>query len=421
MFIDKVDIYVKAGNGGNGCVSFRREKYVSHGGPDGGDGGKGGDIVFVIDPGASTLLAFKNRRRFIAANGADGMKRKFYGASGADTLIAVPRGTVIRDRDTGRIIKDMSSDEPFVFLKGGKGGWGNVHFATPTRQVPRFAKSGITGREANITLELKTIADVGLVGYPNAGKSTLLSVISAARPKIADYPFTTLQPQLGVVSAHGGSFVVADIPGLIDGAGEGRGLGHDFLRHIERCRLILHLVDISASERPSPIGDVLSINSELAVFSAELSERPQIIAANKRDIGFDEDKLAELREWAEEKGYPVFLISAATGEGVPELINAVYTELQKLPPVRVYESEELPEPEDGALRETEVTKEGGVYYVTGEWLVRVCGNVNFDDSESLSYFQRVLRNGGVIQKLEDAGIQEGDTVDIYGIQFDFMY
>lgn len=421
MFIDKVDIYVKAGNGGNGCVSFRREKYVSHGGPDGGDGGKGGDIVFVIDPGASTLLAFKNRRRFIAANGADGMKRKFYGASGADTLIAVPRGTVIRDRDTGRIIKDMSSDEPFVFLKGGKGGWGNVHFATPTRQVPRFAKSGITGREANITLELKTIADVGLVGYPNAGKSTLLSVISAARPKIADYPFTTLQPQLGVVSAHGGSFVVADIPGLIDGAGEGRGLGHDFLRHIERCRLILHLVDISASERPSPIGDVLSINSELAVFSAELSERPQIIAANKSDIGFDEDKLAELREWAEEKGYPVFLFSAATGEGVPELINAVYTELQKLPPVRVYESEELPEPEDGALRETEVTKEGGVYYVTGEWLVRVCGNVNFDDSESLSYFQRVLRNGGVIQKLEDAGIQEGDTVDIYGIQFDFMY
>ena len=421
MCIDKVDIYVKAGNGGNGCVSFRREKYVSHGGPDGGDGGKGGDIVFVIDPGASTLLAFKNRRRFIAANGADGMKRKFYGASGADTLIAVPRGTVIRDRDTGRIIKDMSSDEPFVFLKGGKGGWGNVHFATPTRQAPRFAKSGITGREANITLELKTIADVGLVGYPNAGKSTLLSVISAARPKIADYPFTTLQPQLGVVSAHGGSFVVADIPGLIDGAGEGRGLGHDFLRHIERCRLILHLVDISASERPSPIGDVLSINSELAVFSAELSERPQIIAANKSDIGFDEDKLAELREWAEEKGYPVFLISAATGEGVPELINAVYTELQKLPPVRVYESEELPEPEDGALRETEVTKEGGVYYVTGEWLVRVCGNVNFDDSESLSYFQRVLRNGGVIQKLEDAGIQEGDTVDIYGIQFDFMY
>ncbi|MDD5917364.1 MAG: GTPase ObgE [Clostridiales bacterium] len=421
MFIDKVDIYVKAGNGGNGCVSFRREKYVSHGGPDGGDGGKGGDIVFVIDPGASTLLAFKNRRRFIAANGADGMKRKFYGASGADTLIAVPRGTVIRDRDTGRIIKDMSSDEPFVFLKGGKGGWGNVHFATPTRQVPRFAKSGITGREANITLELKTIADVGLVGYPNAGKSTLLSVISAARPKIADYPFTTLQPQLGVVSVHGGSFVVADIPGLIDGAGEGRGLGHDFLRHIERCRLILHLVDISASERPSPIGDVLSINSELAVFSAELSERPQIIAANKSDIGFDEDKLAELREWAEEKGYPVFLISAATGEGVPELINAVYNELQKLPPVRVYESEELPEPEDGALRETEVTKEGGVYYVTGEWLVRVCGNVNFDDSESLSYFQRVLRNGGVIQKLEDAGIQEGDTVDIYGIQFDFMY
>lgn len=421
MFIDKADIYVKAGNGGNGCVSFRREKYVAKGGPDGGDGGKGGDVIFVVDEGANTLLAFKNKRKYIAENGKDGQNKKFFGASGADLIIPVPRGTVIKDKETGRIIKDMSDDQPFTFLKGGKGGWGNTHFATATRQVPYFAKSGITGAEAYLTLELKTIADVGLAGYPNVGKSTFLSVVSAARPKIANYHFTTLQPNLGVVNNHGDTFVIADIPGLIEGAGEGRGLGHDFLRHIERCRLILHIFDISASEREDPLEDVKRINGELEIFSPELATRPQILAANKCDVGYDEDTLRRIKEYAEEQGYSLYLISAATKEGVQELLNGISAALRELPPVKVYESEAPEEEITPEGRHTEVVRDGDVYVVTGEWLKKVCGSVNFDDYESLAYFQRVLRNGGVIDALEKAGIQEGDTVDIYGIEFDFVY
>ncbi len=421
MFIDKVDIYVKAGNGGHGCVSFRREKYVAKGGPDGGDGGKGGDVVFVIDEGANTLLAFKNKRKYVAENGHDGMSKKFFGASGANLYIPVPRGTVIKDKETGRIIKDMSENEPFVFLKGGKGGWGNTHFATPTRQVPNFAKSGITGAEANLTLELKTIADVGLAGYPNVGKSTFLSVVSAARPKIANYHFTTLQPNLGVVDNHGDTFVIADIPGLIEGAGEGKGLGHAFLRHIERCRLILHIFDISATERENPLDDIMQINKELEIFSPELATRPQILAANKCDVGYDDEVLNSVKAYAEQTGYKLYLISAATREGVQDLLNGISAALKELPPVKVYEPEEIEVmlPESG--RETNIEKDGEVYVVTGEWLKKVCGSVNFDDYESLAYFQRVLRNGGVIDALEAAGIQEGDTVDIYGFEFDFVY
>lgn len=421
MFVDKVKIKIKAGDGGDGAVSFHREKYVAAGGPDGGDGGKGGDVIFVVDENANTLLAFKNKRKYIAENGKDGQNKKFFGASGADLVIPVPRGTVIKDKETGRIIKDMSDDEPFTFLKGGKGGWGNTHFATATRQVPYFAKSGITGAEANLTLELKTIADVGLAGYPNVGKSTFLSVVSAARPKIANYHFTTLQPNLGVVNNHGDTFVIADIPGLIEGAGEGRGLGHDFLRHIERCRLILHIFDISASEREDPLEDVKRINQELEIFSPELATRPQILAANKCDVGYDEETLERIKAYAEENGYSLYLISAATREGVQELLNGISASLRELPPVKVYESEEPAEEIAPEGRNTEVTKDGDVYVVTGEWLKKVCGSVNFDDYESLAYFQRVLRNGGVIDALEKAGIQEGDTVDIYGIEFDFVY
>lgn len=422
MFLDKVDIYIKAGNGGNGCVSFRREKYVSHGGPDGGDGGKGGDIIFVTDEGINTLLDFKRRRKFTAENGADGMKRKFFGKSGKETVIQVPPGTIIRDKESGRILKDMSDNQPFIAAKGGNGGWGNIHFATPTRQAPRFAKSGLPGEEKFLTLELKMLADVGIVGFPNVGKSTLLSIISAARPKIANYHFTTLSPNLGVVSIYDKSFVAADIPGLIEGAADGAGLGHDFLRHIDRCRLVLHIFDISATERENPLEDIEKINSELKKYSPELASRPQILAGNKIDIGYDNEILKKIKAYANSKEYDLHLISGATGEGVEDLVKAVAKKLKELPPLKIYESEIIEESfEDDNEREIKVSVENGVYFVTGEWLKKVINSVNFDDYESLQYFQRVLRNSGVIEKLENAGIDEGDTVDIYGLQFDFIF
>lgn len=422
MFLDKVDIYIKAGNGGNGCVSFRREKYVSHGGPDGGDGGKGGDVIFMVDEGVNTLLAFKYHRKFVAQNGADGMKRKFFGKSGDDIIIKVPPGTVIKDKETGKILKDMSDNEPFVAARGGKGGWGNVHFATPTRQAPRFAKNGLPGEERYLTLELKMLADVGIVGFPNVGKSTLLSLISSARPKIANYHFTTLSPNLGVVSVYDQNFVVADIPGLIEGAADGAGLGHDFLRHIERCRLVLHLFDISASERSDPLDDIIKINSELHKYSPELAARPQILAGNKIDIGYDEEVLERIKAFAAENNYELFLISGATGEGVDEMIKAVAAKLKELPPLKKYESEVTDENfEEPKTREINISVVNNVYKVEGEWLKKVVGSVNFDDYESLQYFQRVLKNSGVIEQLEKAGIQEGDTVDIYGMEFDFVF
>ena len=421
MFIDQVTIHIKAGKGGNGSVSFRREKYVSHGGPDGGDGGRGGSIVFVSDPGKNTLLDFKYRRKFAAENGADGAARKFMGKYGSDLEIPVPVGTVIRDAKSGLVMHDMAENDRFVAAKGGKGGWGNTHFATATRQVPRFAKEGLAGEETDVTLELKMLADVGFVGYPNVGKSTLLSVISSAKPKVANYHFTTLSPNLGVISVYDKTFVAADIPGLIEGASEGAGLGHDFLRHIDRCRLILHIFDLSGSERPDPLEDILKINRELEQYSPELAARPQILVGNKIDLGYDEAKYAEIKAYAEQRGWQLFLIAGEIEEGVPELLKAVAAKLDTLPPIKVYEPEfaaQAPEKEDFSV---EVTREGNTFYVKGEWLTGLIRKTDFDDYESLQYFDKVLREKGVIDALEKAGIDEGNTVNIYDVEFDFLF
>lgn len=418
--IDKVTINIKAGKGGDGAVSFRREKYVAKGGPDGGDGGKGGNVVFVVDDGINTLLDFKNRRKFKAADGDNGQGRKFAGKTGADLKIRVPRGTVIKDL-SGRVIHDMSDGEPFVAAKGGRGGWGNTHFATATRQAPRFAKNGFEGEAWDLVLELKMLADVGLAGFPNVGKSTLLSKISAANPKVANYHFTTLAPNLGVVRIYEKDFVVADIPGLIEGASEGLGLGHDFLRHIDRCRLVLHLFDLSATERDDPLDDIKKINKELKKYSEDLGKRPQILVGNKIDSGYDKETLARIKRYAARKGQKVFLISGLTGEGVNELMQFVSQTLEDLPPLTVYESEVIDLPEiDYTDRSVEIEVEGSTYHVKGDWIKRVCGGVNFDDRESFMFFQRVLKNSGVIQALEDKGISDGDTVEIYGLEFDFI-
>ena len=430
MFLDKVEIYIKAGNGGNGIVSFHREKYVAQGGPDGGDGGKGGDIIFRIDRDKNTLLEFKHRRRFTAQNGQDGKPSKMYGKSADDVYIAIPPGTLLRDAETGRIIKDMSECGDFTAAKGGKGGWGNRHFATASRQAPNFAKNGLPGEEKKIILELKMLADVGLIGYPNVGKSSVLNTVSMARPKIADYHFTTLTPNLGVVSVDDDfAFVMADIPGLIEGASEGLGLGHDFLRHIERCRLLVHVVDISSSEGRDPIDDIDNINRELMKYSEELIGRPQIIAANKIDLLESEDdadfpQFKEFESYAKNLGCDVAYISAATGRGIDKLIEKIVGIYPVLPPMKIYESEiEIAEEEFEVSRDNRavnITVEKGVYTVEGEWLFKVVNSVNFDDRESMMYFQRVLNKSGVIEKLREAGVNEGDTVNIYGAEFDFV-
>ncbi len=425
MFIDKVTIYIKAGDGGNGAVSFRREKYVSHGGPDGGDGGRGGNVIFRIDEGTNTLLAFRYHRKFIAGNGGNGKGAKFHGADGSDIVIDVPNGTLIKDPETGRIIKDMSNCEPFTCLKGGKGGFGNRHFATPTRQVPMFAKSGGKGRDMEVLLELKMLADVGLVGFPNVGKSSLLADISAAKPKVANYHFTTLSPNLGVcVTGPETGFVVADIPGLIEGASDGAGLGFEFLRHVDRCRLLLHVVDISGSEGRSPVEDIKQINSELGKYSPALATRPQIIVANKCDMLEEDADLAEFENFIDENGWELFYVSAATGENLDDLVHAVSERLRLLPPLEIYESEV----EEDELRvkiseerETKITvDEDGTYLVEGEWLYNLMGQVNIDDYESLNFLQKVLVNAGVIRMLEEKGCHDGDTVSIYGFEFEFV-
>lgn len=421
MFMDQVEIYVKAGKGGNGCVSFRREKYVSHGGPDGGDGGKGGSIVFVADEGKNTLLDFRFRRKFAAEDGSDGASRKFMGKYGKDLEIPVPPGTVIRDAESGLVIKDMSECERFVVAKGGRGGWGNTHFATATRQVPRFAKEGLPGEERKLKLELKMLADVGFVGYPNVGKSTLLSVISGAKPKVANYHFTTLSPNLGVISAYGKSFVAADIPGLIEGASEGAGLGHDFLRHVDRCRLLLHLFDLSGSERPDPLEDIKRINEELEKYSPALASRPQILVGNKIDLGYDEETYKEIQAYAAERGWELYLIAGEIHEGVDELMLATVRQLEQLPPIKVYEPEFVPEAPKREEYHVTVTRQGDVFEVEGAWLEKLIDKTNFESYESLQYFQRVLREKGVIQALEDAGIDEGNTVRMYGLEFDFLF
>ena len=334
MFFDRVKIYCKAGNGGNGAVSFRREKYVSHGGPDGGDGGNGGSVVFRVDEGADTLLFYKYKRKFRAGDGGSGEGGKRHGANGSDLILPVPRGTVVMDADSGLVIHDMSDGEDFVVCKGGRGGWGNKHFATPTRQIPRFAKSGMEGQEREILLEMKIIADVGLIGLPNVGKSSILSMISASRPKIGNYNFTTLSPNLGVVAVgdEGKGFVAADIPGLIEGASEGAGLGHEFLRHIERCRLLIHVVDASAQDGASPVDNIKLINNELKEYSEKLADRPQIIAANKCDCLTDEKPLDEIKKYAAENGVKVVCISAATGQNLKELVNETALEYRLFRP-----------------------------------------------------------------------------------------
>lgn len=422
MFVDKAHISIKAGDGGDGCVSFHREKYVAAGGPDGGDGGRGGDVIFQADPNLNTLLDFRYKRKYQAQNGAPGGARKCSGKNGADLIIKVPFGTLVRDKNTGRLICDVSEPEPYVVAKGGKGGFGNAHFATSTRQCPRFAKKGIPGEAIEVTLELKLLADVGLLGYPNVGKSTLLSVVSAARPKIGNYPFTTITPNLGVVRAgEDYSYVMADIPGLIEGASEGVGLGHEFLRHVDRCRLLLHMVDISGIEGRNPIEDFEKINEELLKYSPQLAERPQIVAGNKIDLVTDQALLDDFKRYIEAKGYRLFLISAATRSGVSELMEHVAAELVKLPPIIRYEPEPAPLPDiDQERREIKITIHDGVYFVEGEWLLNVINSVNFDDYESLSYFQKVLRKSGVIEKLIEAGIKDGDTVSIYELEFDFV-
>ena len=420
MFVDTAKIRIKAGNGGNGACTFHREKYVNAGGPDGGDGGKGGNVVFVGDTNISSLIDFKFKKRYIAENGKNGSGSNMTGKSAPDLVIKVPVGTLIREAETGRILADISDREPHIVAKGGKGGWGNQHFASPTRQIPKFAKPGFPGEEFEVTLELKLLADVGLVGFPNVGKSTLISVVSAAKPEIANYPFTTLTPVLGVVKMDAGSsFVMADIPGLIEGASEGVGLGHDFLRHVERCRLILHVIDISATDGRDPIDDYKQINYELEKFNPELAKRPQIVALNKADASIEE-MIDEFNEFAEENGFKTYLISAATGEGVQELVNAVAAELAKLPPIVRYETEAPVREEITSKQEFKIHIEDGIYVVEAPWLMHALGFVDLDDYESLQYFQRVLRLSGIIDKLEEMGINEGDTVSILDIEFDYM-
>lgn len=425
MFIDQVTIYCKAGDGGDGAVAFHREKYVARGGPDGGDGGRGGNVVFRIDEGSNTLLAFRYKRKFIAERGENGRGSKFHGKNGGDVIVMVPPGTLIRDAKTGKIIKDMSESEDFVCCRGGRGGWGNKHFATPTRQVPLFAKSGTRGEEREVILELKMLADVGLIGFPNVGKSSILSRISAARPKIADYHFTTLSPNLGVVkTGDERGFVAADIPGLIEGAADGAGLGHDFLRHVERCRLLLHVVDISGCEGRDPIEDIRQINRELALYSPALAERPQIIVANKFDAHSDETvDLDAFEAYVDELGCELVYVSAVSGKNLEDMVQMVEERLRLLPPLTIYASEiDAAEQAVGMSgeRKTEIRVEDGVYVVEGEWLYNLLGQVNFADYESLAFFQRVLQKGGVIAELEQAGAVDGDSVRIYDFEFDFI-
>ena len=422
MFVDAAKIYIKAGDGGDGHVSFHREKYVAAGGPDGGDGGRGGNVVFVADDNLSTLADFRYKRKYLAQKGENGRAARRSGKSAPDLVIRVPRGTVVKEVQTGRIMADISGDEPVIVARGGNGGWGNIHFATPTRQVPRFAKPGLPGEEFDVQLELKLLADVGLVGFPNVGKSTLISVVSEAKPVIADYHFTTITPVLGVVRmGDGASFVMADIPGLIQDASQGVGLGHQFLRHVERCRLLVHIVDIAGSEGRDPKEDFAIINKELAAFNPELAKRPMLVAGNKCDLATDE-QIEEFRHFVEEKGYAFFPIMAPIHHGVDKLLNKIYESLSKLPPIIRYEAEPAPveQAEEIGRREVTVRVVDGIYVVEGKWLLNVMRSVNFDDYESLQYFQRVLINAGVIDALRRAGVQEGDTVSIYDLDFDFV-
>ena len=422
-FVDTAKITVRSGNGGNGVVSFHREKYVAAGGPDGGDGGRGGNVVVTVDDHMSTLMDFRYKRKYTAANGTDGGGKRCTGRNGADLVLRVPRGTIIRDAATQEIIHDMSDDAPFILCRGGRGGWGNQHFATPTRQVPRFAKAGLPGESHDVVLELKLLADVGLVGFPNVGKSTLLSVVSKAHPKIANYHFTTLYPNLGVVYVDDGvSFVMADIPGIIEGASEGAGLGHDFLRHIDRCRLLVHLVDVSGSEGRDPVADFDAINDELKNYSPELARRPQIVVGNKTDLLQDPEQLETLKKHVEEAGYSFLEMSAATHQGTRELVQTIGRMLSQLPPVVVYEPEYVPRPpEVDTSQPLTIHVEDNTWLVEGPWLQRLMANINFSDYESRMYFDKMLRQSGLFDRLEQMGIQDGDIVSMYNLEFEYQH
>ena len=423
MFVDKVRITVSGGRGGDGAVAFHREKYVASGGPDGGDGGHGGSVILRVNDNLSTLLDFRYKRKYAAQAGTNGSGRNMSGKRGENLIIQVPRGTVVRDAETNAIIVDMSTGEDFVLAKGGRGGWGNAHFATATRQVPRFAKSGLKGVERDVILELKLLADVGLVGFPNVGKSTLLSVTSNARPKIANYHFTTLFPNLGVIYVEEGvSFVMADIPGIIEGAAEGAGLGHDFLRHIDRCRLLIHVVDVSGSEDRDPVEDFHAICAELKDYSVDLSNRPMIVAANKSDLLMPEsDNLERLRQAVEEAGCELYEISAGTTQGTRELMRVVAEKLRTLPPVTIYEPEYVEVVETlGDPRELEIEHLGSTWVIYSPWLERLVMDINFDDYESRNYFDIQLRKIGLFERLEEMGIKDGDVVSIYVFEFEYQ-
>ena len=423
MFVDKVRITVIGGRGGDGAVAFHREKYVNAGGPDGGDGGHGGSVILRVSDHMTTLLDFRYKRKYAAQAGENGRGRNMHGKKGEPLVIEVPRGTVVRDAETNAIIVDMSTDEDFVIAKGGRGGWGNAHYATPTRQIPRFAKAGLKGQEREVVLELKLLADVGLVGFPNVGKSTLLSVTSNARPKIANYHFTTLFPNLGVIYVEEGvSFVMADIPGIIEGAAEGAGLGHDFLRHIDRCRLLVHVVDVSGSEARDPVEDFNAICDELHNYSIDLSNRPMIVAANKTDLLDPEsDNLERLRRVVEAAGCELYEISAGTTQGTRQLMRVVAQKLSTLPPVTIYEPEYVaPVAEVGDPNALEIEHLGNTWVITGTWLERMVENINFDDYESRNYFDIQLTKCGLYKRLEEMGIQDGDTVDIYDLEFEYQ-
>ncbi len=423
MFIDSARIFVKAGNGGNGAVSFHREKYVAAGGPDGGDGGDGGSVIFRVDEGMRTLIDFRYKKQYKAESGQDGGGAQCTGRGGNDLVIKVPAGTVVRDELTGRILADLTkAGQSAVVAKAGKGGKGNQHFATPTRQVPNFAKAGTAGEERWVLLELKTLADVGLIGYPNVGKSTILSMVSAARPKIADYHFTTLEPNLGVVSVGTGtSFVIADIPGLIEGAHEGVGLGHKFLRHVERTRLLVHVVDVASIEGRDPLKDFEIINEELQQYNPVLASKQQIVAANKTDIPGSEDNYKSFSEELEKRGYKVFPISAATNKGLKELMYYIAETLKTIPEtVIVDESDDEVVYTAGDDKPFEIRVEDGKYIIEGTWFKRLVDSTNFTNYESLQYFQRAIKKKGVINELEKMGINEGDTVNVYGLEFDYV-
>ncbi|MGL5718612.1 MAG: GTPase ObgE [Paraclostridium sp.] len=423
MFIDKARIFVKAGNGGNGAVSFRKEKYVPAGGPDGGDGGNGASVIFKVDSGLRTLMDFKYQTKYNAPAGVDGTKSKQAGKNGENLVLLVPPGTIIRDEATGLIIADLKEDgDEAVVARGGRGGKGNQHFANAIRQAPAFAKSGTDGEEKWIILELKMIADVGLLGFPNVGKSTFLSVVTKAKPKIANYHFTTLTPNLGVVQTKfGDSFVLADIPGLIEGAAEGIGLGHDFLRHVERTKVLIHIVDISGIEGRDALEDFDKINGELKLYNEKLSARPQIVVANKIDIMEDETVFEDFKTELESRGYKVFKMSAATRQGIDDVIAYVSQLLQEVEDIELVTEEEMYRPELVQAEEEglNVEIEDGVFVVTGKALRRIMYSVNFEDMESVQFFQKTMESQGVFDKLREMGVEDGDTVKIYDIEFEF--